>query len=167
MWSFVTGFFHLACFHCLFMLWNVSVLHFLLPNTILLHTYKVKVKSLSHVWLFATPWTVSLPGSSVHGIFQARTLEWVTISFSRRPSRPKDWTWVSHIMGRRFIIWATKEVQCTPIALIYQLMNIWIVSTFGYYESTVINIQVQVFVWTQVFISFRSETAESVTLCLT
>ena len=45
---------------------------------------KVKVKSLSCVQLFATPPTdYSLPGSSVHGIFQARILEWVAISFSR------------------------------------------------------------------------------------
>ena len=45
---------------------------------------KVKVKSLSCVQLFVTPWTIySLPGSSVHGIFQARILEWVAISFSR------------------------------------------------------------------------------------
>ena len=51
----------------------------------------------------------SLPGSSVHGIFQARTLEWIAISFSRRSSRPRDWTWVSHIVGRHFTIWATKE----------------------------------------------------------
>ena len=41
------------------------------------------MKSLSHVQLFATPWTVSLPGFSVHGILQARILAWVTISFSR------------------------------------------------------------------------------------
>ena len=38
---------------------------------------------LSPVWLFVTPWTCSLPGSSVHGIFQARILEWVAISSSR------------------------------------------------------------------------------------
>ena len=44
---------------------------------------KVKVKSLSHVKLFATPWTVARPGSSVHGIFQARLLEWLAISSSR------------------------------------------------------------------------------------
>ena len=38
--------------------------------------WKVKVKLLSHIWLFATPWTTrSLPGSSIHGIFQARVLE--------------------------------------------------------------------------------------------
>ena len=34
----------------------------------------------------------SLTGSSIHGIFQARVLEWVTISFSRRSSQPRDWT---------------------------------------------------------------------------
>ena len=49
---------------------------------------KVKVKSLIHVQLFATPWDCSLPGSSVHGIFQARVLEWVAISFSRGSSNP-------------------------------------------------------------------------------
>ena len=36
----------------------------------------------------------SLPGSSVHGILQARVLEWVTIPFFRGPSWHKDWTWV-------------------------------------------------------------------------
>ena len=44
---------------------------------------KVKVKQLSRVLLFATPVDCSLPGSSVHGILQARILEWVAISFSR------------------------------------------------------------------------------------
>ena len=37
------------------------------------------------------------PGSSVHGILQARMLEWVAISFSRGPSWPRDWTNVSYI----------------------------------------------------------------------
>ena len=39
----------------------------------------------------------SLPGSSVHGIFQARILEWVAISFSRRSSWSRDWTCISWI----------------------------------------------------------------------
>ena len=43
----------------------------------------------------------SLPGSSVHGIFQEKVLEWGAISFSRRSSKPRDWTWVSHVVGRR------------------------------------------------------------------
>ena len=60
---------------------------------------KVKVKSLSHVRLFATPCNYSLPGSSVHGIFQARILEWVAMSFSRRSSQPRNGTCVSRIYG--------------------------------------------------------------------
>ena len=47
---------------------------------------RVKVRSLSRVRLFATPVDCSLPGSSVHGILQARILEWVAISFSRDES---------------------------------------------------------------------------------
>ena len=40
--------------------------------------------------------------SSIHGILQARILEWVAISFSRASSRPRDQTQVSHIGGRHF-----------------------------------------------------------------
>ena len=47
-----------------------------------------KVNSLSHVQLFVDPMDCSLPGSSVHGIFQARVLEWGAISYSRGSSRP-------------------------------------------------------------------------------
>ena len=55
------------------------------------------------------PMDCSLPGSSLHGIFQTRILEWVVISFSRRSSRPRDWTWVSRIIDRCFTVWATRE----------------------------------------------------------
>ena len=44
--------------------------------------------------------------------FPARILEWITISFSRRSSRLKDWTQVSCIAGRLFTIWATREAHC-------------------------------------------------------
>ena len=44
----------------------------------------------------------SLPGFSVHGISQARTLEWVAIPFSRESSCPRDWTWVPWMAGRFF-----------------------------------------------------------------
>ena len=47
--------------------------------------------------------------SSVHGILQARIMEWVAIPFSRGSSQPRDWTQVSHIAGRFFTIWATWE----------------------------------------------------------
>ena len=48
----------------------------------------------------------SPPGSSVHGILQARMLEWVSIYFSRGPSRPRNQTLVSCIAGRFFTNWA-------------------------------------------------------------
>ena len=55
------------------------------------------------------PVECSPPGSSVHRIFQARVLEWVAISFSRGSFQPRDWTQVSHIAGRCFKLWATRE----------------------------------------------------------
>ena len=55
------------------------------------------------------PMDCSLPGSSVHGISQARILEWVAISFSRGFSRPRDRTQVSGIAGRHFTVWATRK----------------------------------------------------------
>ena len=51
----------------------------------------------------------SPPGSSVHGILQARILEWVAIPFSRGFSQPRDRTWVSCIEGGLLTIWATRE----------------------------------------------------------
>ena len=53
----------------------------------------------------------SLPGSSVHEIFQARVLDWVAISFSRESSSLRDQTQVSNITDRYFSIWATREAQ--------------------------------------------------------
>ena len=51
----------------------------------------------------------SLSGFSVHGIFQAKVLEWIAISFSRESSRSRNWIQVSHIAGRCFTVWATRE----------------------------------------------------------
>ena len=56
------------------------------------------------------PMDCSPPGSSIHGILQARVLEWVAICFSRGSSRPRDQTRVSGIVGRCFTVWATREV---------------------------------------------------------
>ena len=54
------------------------------------------------------PMGYNLPGSSVHGIFQAIVLEWIAISFSRGSSWPRDRTRVS-----RFTVWATIVHKCT------------------------------------------------------
>ena len=69
------------------------------------------------------PMDCSLLGSSVHGFFQARILEWVSISFSRRSSQYRDWTQVSHIVDRHFTIWATREV--TWHAAIHGVAKSW------------------------------------------
>ena len=50
------------------------------------------------------PMNCSPSGSSVHGIFQARMLEWIAISFSRGSSRPRNQTRVSRIAGRHFTV---------------------------------------------------------------
>ena len=54
---------------------------------------------VSHIWLFVTPMNYSPPGSSVHGILQARTPEWVSTP------NPRDQTCISCIAG----VWATRE----------------------------------------------------------
>ena len=57
------------------------------------------------------PMNCSPPGSSVHGILQARKLEWVAIPFSRGSSWPRDWTQVSLSAGGFLTSWATREAQ--------------------------------------------------------
>ena len=83
----------------------------------------VRAKSLQLCPTLCNPMHCSLPGSSVHGILQARVLEWVAISFSRVSSRPRDQTRVFHIAGRRFTIWATREARFWVYwAIIWQLL---------------------------------------------
>ena len=55
--------------------------------------------------------TCSPPGVSVHGIFQAKLLEWFAISFSRGLSWPRDWSLVACTAGRFFTNWATRKAQ--------------------------------------------------------
>ena len=54
------------------------------------------------------PMDCSPPGSSVHGLLQARILKWAAMPFSRR-SWPRDRTWVSCIAGKFFTIWGTRK----------------------------------------------------------
>ena len=55
------------------------------------------------------PLDCSPPGSSVHGILQARILKWVAMPSSRRSSQPRDWIQVSCIAGGLFTDWATRD----------------------------------------------------------
>jgi len=80
------------------------------------HLYNPRMKSESESEVaqsyltLCNPRDCSLPGFSfVHGIFQARILEWVAIFFSRWSFQPRDQTLVSQIAGRRFTFWANRE----------------------------------------------------------
>ena len=69
-------------------------------------------------------WPHSLPGSSIHGIFQATVLEWAAISFSRVSSWPRDRTLVSCIscIVRRILYhWTTREAQFALIT--FEMLN--------------------------------------------
>ena len=79
-------------------------------NDLLYRTTKQEPEVTQLCPTLCDPMDCSLPGSSIHEIFQARILEWVTISFSRRSSQPRDWTQVFRMVGRHFTVWATKEV---------------------------------------------------------
>ena len=81
--------------------------HQLFSRELLFHVLKWSEVAQSCPTL-CNPMDCSLPGFSIHGILQARILEWVTISFSRGSSWPRDQTRVSRIGGRCFNLWATK-----------------------------------------------------------
>ena len=62
---------------------------------------------------------------TVHGILQARIIEWVAVPFSTGSSQPRDRTQVSHMAGRFFTSWATREALSEyqgPSAQAFQLL---------------------------------------------
>ena len=63
------------------------------------------------------------------GILQARILEWVAISFSRGSSWPRDGTWISHIAGRCFTVWATREAPLLCFSSVQSLNRVWLFAT--------------------------------------
>ena len=91
---------------------------------------------------FCDPMDCSPPGSSIHGIFQARILEWV--AYSRGSSWPRDWTHVSccFCIGRWVLYhWATWEALCKTLTK--QKMEglySWLWKTLGCLTSRVGNI---------------------------
>ena len=78
-----------------------------------------KWKSLNRVLLFLTQWTV------VHGILQARILEWVAFPFSRGSSQPRDRTQVSPIAARFFPSWVTGKSRNTGVGSLSLLQRIF------------------------------------------
>ena len=110
----------LTCYHWK---WNWKDIYQSIPlySISTLQVQQISLKSISikklgndvfwvKVWVaqscltLCNPMDCSLPGSSVHGILQARMLEWVAILFCR-DLWPRDWTRASCIAGRSFTIW--------------------------------------------------------------
>ena len=85
--------------------------------------YKVKVKVARSCLALCDSMEVSLPGSSVHGILQARILEWAAISSSRESYRPRYRTWISCIAGRFFTVCSTRETCYKVSALVLLLLK--------------------------------------------
>ena len=136
-YSFVNG--HLGHFHVLAIVTNAAinkggyifglVLSGYTPRSGIAGSWLLLLLSnFSCVQLYVNPWTIahqapvsmgilvttmgsSLPGSSVHGISQARILELVAMPSSRGSSQPRDQTQVSHIAGGFFTVWTTREAQ--------------------------------------------------------
>ena len=78
--------------------WIKSIFSFFNPHTVCVCVCVCALSHFSHVWLFVTPWTI-------HGILQARILEWVTMPSYRGSSRPRDWSPISYgfCIGRRVL----------------------------------------------------------------
>jgi len=84
-------------------------------------------ESVSHsVLTVCNSMDCSPPGSSVHGILQARILEWVATPFSRGSSQARDQTQASCIAGGFFTVWATRE------ALLYSSRMKWKYGLFSF-----------------------------------
>ena len=99
----------------------------------------MKVKSDSEVTqsfpTLSDPMDCSLPGFSVHGIFQVRVLEWVAISFSRGSSWPRDQTQVCCIAGRCYAISARLPVL---VILIFKNLSILCATSYLYAFSLIL-----------------------------
>ena len=119
--------------------------------------YLLCVCLVTQSWLtLCIPIVCSPPGSSVHGILQARILEWVAIPFSTGSSRPRYWTQVSYIAGGSFTLSPTKQaplyhlstpklanhsINCLPASRLYHLavsnvsVHIHISSTITHHKT--------------------------------
>ena len=112
--------------------------------------WKVKVLAAQSCLTLCDPMGCGLPGSSVHGILQARILEWVAIPFSRGTSQPRTQTLVSCIASGFFTAWDTKEapVEFSKMmgkkALYVKDINplLWLLLIFYSYSFTIILIMI-------------------------
>ena len=87
------------------------------PNKCFLHACVLCYFSI--VWLFVTLWTAACQSPSVHGILQARILEWAAMPSSRGSSQPRNWTHVSYVscIASRFFYHSTAREA--PLEIIW------------------------------------------------
>ena len=102
-------------------------------NTITFNTWRSEVKFAQSCPTLWDSKYCSPPGSSVHGVLQARIMEWVAIPFSRGSSQPRDRTWVSCIAGRCFIIWTIRGLM--PVLVKYFLLDSLESQHFFFWQS--------------------------------
>ena len=119
-------------FHCLFLQQNSLCLNWECPLCcfilfLFLLLCKVRwshsVVSAQSCPTLCNPVDCKLLGFSVHGILQARILEWIAVFFSRGSSRPRDWTRVSLIVDRRLTVWAIFSKFCPRADPCHFLLN--------------------------------------------
>ena len=102
-----------VCYTSIYQLNTLICSHFKISIIISL---KVKVLFTQSRLTLHNPMDYRPPGSSVHEILQAKTLDWVAIPFSRGSSWLRDWTQISHTAGSFFTVRATWETWDSPIS---------------------------------------------------
>ena len=116
--------------------------------SILLSALKVKVLVIQSCPTLYNLMDRSPSGSAVHGIFQARILEWVANFFSRGSSQPRDRIWVSCIAGRFLLSEPPGKPRLTSIYCLCPLilstriitsifLSLQIISTYYFFQKTV------------------------------
>ena len=132
---------HVWCFATL---WTAACQFPLFP------TNSRSIKSLQFIWLFVTLWTVAPPGSSVHGILQARILEWVAIPSSRGSSQPRDWTCIFCIADISFIAESPEKP-----------LRAWYLNVIKWKWWPHMRSQVRLFPWSRLILCYIGEVVES------
>ena len=107
---FITSVFHsFELFHTVSTLKNSFPSHIYFTMIWLLGNPTGEVLVVQSCPTLCNPIDCSLPGSSVHGIIQARILEWVSMLFSRGSSQSRDWAQASCTAGAFFTLWVTRK----------------------------------------------------------
>ena len=105
---------------------HILHLYFYLFVFLSFHFLKVKVKDTQSCLTLCDPMDYR-----VHGILQARILEWVAFPFSKGSSQPRDGTQVSRIAGGFFTSWATREAPFCRSSSYRQIWNLWLLGLWS------------------------------------